>query len=59
MWEVEIEIPKHKWEVMYHTVENIEDLWNEINWIMGQQGDLEEKIPLDFIEGIRVYKLKK
>ena len=59
MWEVEISIPKHKWEVMYHTFENIEDLWNEINWIMGQEGDLEEKIPLDFIEGIKVYKLKK
>ena len=44
---------------MYHTFENIEDLWKEINWIMGQEDDLEEKIPLDFIEGIKVYKLKK
>jgi|TARA_B100000073_G_scaffold321350_1_gene301813 hypothetical protein len=57
MWEVEISIPKHKWEVMYHTFENIEDLSKEINWIMGQEEDLEEKIPMDLIEGIKVYKI--
>ena len=57
MWEVEISIPKHKWEVMYHTFENIEELWKEICWIMGQENDLEEKIAIDLIEGIKVYKI--
>jgi len=57
MWEVEISIPKHKWEVMYHTFEKIEDLSKEINWIMGQEDDLEEKIPIDLIEKIKVYKI--
>ena len=56
-YEVEIKIPKHKWEVMYHTFENIEDLWKEIHWIMGHDGSLEEKIPFDLIEGINVCKL--
>ena len=42
---------------MYHTFENIEDLSKEINWIMGQEEDLEEKIPMDLIEGIKVYKI--
>ena len=57
MWEVEISIPKHKWEVMYHTFENIADLSKEINWIMGQEDDLEEKIPMDLIEEIKGYKI--
>ena len=58
-WEVEINIPNHKWEVMYHTFENIEDLSKEIHWIMGHDDDLEEKIPLSSIQSIRVYKPNK
>jgi len=56
-YEVEIKIPKHKWEVMYHTFENIENLWKEIYWIMGHDDSLEEKIPLDLIEEIKVNKV--
>ena len=51
-YEMEIKL-NHEFEVMYHTFNDLTKINEELEWIM----NLEEKIPMNLITQIRVYKL--
>ena len=51
-YEMEIKL-NHEFEVMYHTFNDLTKINEEIKWIM----NLEEKLPMNLITQIRVYKL--
>ena len=43
----------HEFEIMYHTFNNLNKINEELEYIM----NLEEKLPMNLITQIRVYKL--
>ncbi len=51
-YEMEIKLD-HEFEVMYHTFNELTQINTELKWIM----NLEEKIPMELITQIRIYKL--
>ena len=51
-YEMEIKL-NHEFEVMYHTFNDLTKINEELEWIM----NLEEKLPMNLITQIRVYKL--
>ena len=51
-YEIEIKL-NHEFEVMYHTFNDLTKINEELEYIM----NLEEKIPMNLITQIRVYKL--
>ena len=51
-YEMEI-LLNHEFEIMYHTFNNLTKINEELEYIM----NLEEKIPMNLITQIRVYKL--
>ena len=51
-YEMEIKLD-HEFEVMYHTFNNLSQINTELKWIM----NLEEKIPMELITQIRIYKI--
>tara|TARA_R100000315_G_scaffold13683_1_gene4515 strand:- start:192 stop:353 length:162 start_codon:yes stop_codon:yes gene_type:complete len=51
-YEMEIKMD-HEFEVMYHTFNELTQIDKELEWIM----NLEEKIPMELITQIRIYKL--
>ena len=51
-YEMEISL-NHEFEVMYHTFNDLTKINEELEYIM----NLEEKIPMNLITQIRVYKL--
>ena len=51
-YEIEIKL-NHEFEVMYHTFNDITKINEELEYIM----NLEEKLPMNLITQIRVYKL--
>ena len=51
-YEMEISL-NHEFEVMYHTFNDITKINEELEYIM----NLEEKIPMNLITQIRIYKL--
>ena len=51
-YEMEI-LLNHEFEVMYHTFNDLTKINEELEYIM----NLEEKIPMNLITQIRVYKL--
>ena len=51
-YEMEIKLD-HEFEVMYHTFNDLTKINEELKWIM----NLEEKIPMELITQIRIYKL--
>ena len=51
-YEMEISL-NHEFEVMYHTFNDLTKINEELKYIM----NLEEKIPMNLITQIRVYKL--
>jgi len=51
-YEIEIKL-NHEFEVMYHTFNDLTRINEELEYIM----NLEEKLPMNLITQIRVYKL--
>tara|TARA_R110002111_G_scaffold18694_2_gene45747 strand:+ start:291 stop:476 length:186 start_codon:yes stop_codon:yes gene_type:complete len=51
-YEMEISL-NHEFEVMYHTFNDLTKINEELKYIM----NLEEKIPMNLITQIRIYKL--
>ena len=51
-YEIEIKL-NHEFEVMYHTFNDLTKINEELEYIM----NLEEKLPMNLITQIRVYKL--
>ena len=51
-YEMEIKL-NHEFEVMYHTFNDITKINEELEYIM----NLEEKLPMNLITQIRIYKL--
>jgi len=51
-YEMEIKL-NHEFEIMYHTFNDLTKINEELEYIM----NLEEKIPMNLITQIRVYKL--
>ena len=51
-YEMEIKL-NHEFEVLYHSFNNMTEFTEELEWIM----NLEEKLPIDLITQIRIYKL--
>ena len=51
-YEMEISL-NHEYEVMYHTFNDLTKINEELEYIM----NLEEKLPMNLITQIRVYKL--
>ena len=51
-YEIEIKL-NHEFEVMYHSFNDLTKINEELEYIM----NLEEKIPMNLITQIRVYKL--
>jgi hypothetical protein len=51
-YEMEIKL-NHEFEVMYHSFNDLTKITKELEYIM----NLEEKIPMNLITQIRVYKL--
>ncbi len=51
-YEMEIKL-NHEFEVMYHTFNDLTKINEELEYIM----NLEEKLPMNLITQIRVYKL--
>ena len=51
-YEIEISL-NHEFEVMYHTFNDLSKINEELEYIM----NLEEKIPMNLITQIRIYKL--
>jgi len=51
-YEMEIKL-NHEFEVMYHTFNDLTKINEELEWIM----NLEEKLPMNLITQLRVYKL--
>ena len=51
-YEIEIKL-NHEFEIMYHTFNDLTKINEELEYIM----NLEEKIPMNLITQIRVYKL--
>ena len=51
-YEMEISL-NHEFEVMYHTFNDLTKINEELEYIM----NLEEKIPMNLITQIRIYKL--
>ena len=51
-YEIEIKL-NHEFEIMYHSFNDLTKIDQELEYIM----NLEEKIPMNLITQIRVYKL--
>ena len=51
-YEMEIKL-NHEFEVMYHTFNDLTKINEELEWIM----NLEEKLPMNLITQLRIYKL--
>jgi hypothetical protein len=51
-YEMEIKL-NHEFEVMYHTFNDLTKINEELEWIM----NLEEKLPMNLITQLKVYKL--
>ena len=51
-YEMEIKL-NHEFEVLYHSFNCMTEFTEELEWIM----NLEEKLPIDLITQIRIYKL--
>ena len=51
-YEMEIKL-NHEFEVLYHSFNNMTEFTEELEWIM----NLEEKLPMNLITQIRIYKL--
>ena len=51
-YEMEIKL-NHEFEIMYHTFNDLSKINEELEYIM----NLEEKLPMNLITQIRVYKL--
>ena len=53
-YEMEIKL-NHKFEILYHTFNDLNKINEELEWIM----NIEEKLPMNLITQIRIYPLNK